>query len=121
MDPNFGGAIVGASTGISGAEPVVTDNKKGKKGGAKGSKKWDEDGNKTTKELAVQLVAKHAFGSCAIKRDGIQSYISLVGEKESSDRVVFKVGRHLVIYTSDGAHQQIFVRTSAGCNKCFAF
>lgn len=100
MDATFGGPVAAASVATSDAH-----DKKGKKSGHHKAKRVVDEA-RIAKEVGVNATVKHAFGSCPIMKNGIQSFSSLIGEKESSDRVVFRVGRQLCIYNSEGQQQQ---------------
>lgn len=65
---------------------------------------------KGTKTAADNVMAKfnlrHTFGSSTFVHDSVSSYVSLVGDKDINDRVVFKVGRQACIYDPENGRQQ---------------
>lgn len=53
---------------------------------------------------------KHAFGCQVPKLDAVQSFASTSGDKEYSDRLVFKVGKQACIFNPETGKQEFFDR-----------
>jgi hypothetical protein len=93
----FGGTVSDASTveQSSKDQPPSTANQKNKKG-AKGA----------SDNVMAKFNLRHTFGSSTFVHDSVHSYVSLVGDKDINDRVVFKVGRQACIFDPENGRQQ---------------
>lgn len=78
---------------VSSTAPSTAKSKKGGK-------------NASSENVMAKLTLRHTFGSGVNTHDSILSYVSLVGEKDINDRVVFKVGRQACICDPDTGRQQ---------------
>eukprot|EP01037_Dinobryon_pediforme_P031634 gene31634-36226_t len=58
---------------------------------------------------AFKLTVQYAYGSAAPKIDPLQSFSSLAGSKDFSDRLLYKIGRRLCVYDSE-MQSQVTVR-----------
>jgi len=98
MNESFGGSVPNSTN-------VEVSDKKSKKGHHHKPKRVVDEA-KIAKQVGLVVNVKHAFGSSPLHRDGIKTYSSLTGDKESSDRVVFRVGKQVCIYDAEGNQQQ---------------
>eukprot|EP01042_Synura_sphagnicola_P031286 gene31286-40276_t len=57
---------------------------------------------------AFKLTVQYAYGSAAPKIDPLQSFSSLAGSKDFSDRLLYKIGRRLCVYDPETQSQEFF-------------
>lgn len=109
-DVNFGGSVNGASIGtadISHESAAGQTSKLKRKGSTLKSitkpltiiPKVDEA--KALELIKMELNIRHSFGSTLIENDGIQCYNIGRNERDANDRLIYKVGRQLCLYTPE--------------------
>jgi WD40 repeat protein len=58
--------------------------------------------------MNTKFTVKHAFGSHVTKIDSIQSFSASSGDKDSSDRLVYKIGKQVCVFDAEGGKQEFF-------------
>ena len=116
----FGGAVSGTVTHHS-QEDAHKSGKSGKsnKHHHKGKKHVDEA--KQNEAVDVKVTFKHAFGSHALNIDGIQSYATLLGDKDVNDRLIYRVGKRLSVQDPDTGLQTFFTGRYANVTNILHF
>src|SRR4051812_39125811 len=61
-----------------------------------------------TQIMNTKFTVKHAFGSHVTKIDSILSFAASSGEKDNSDRLVYKIGKQVCIFDPEGGKQEFF-------------
>ena len=61
-------------------------------------------------EPITKFEVKHAFGCQVPKVDAVLSFASTTGDKEYSDRLVYKVGKQVCIFNPETQKQEFFDR-----------
>jgi len=105
---SFGGSVNGASIGTAdiSRESVPSQSKAKRRGSTlKASTKPTTapkiDEAKALELIKMELNIKHSFGSTLICNDGIQCYNIGRTERDISDRLIYKVGRQLCLYSTE--------------------
>ncbi len=57
-------------------------------------------------EIGAKVMLRHGFGSTALSVDGIQSFSTLLGDKDVNDRVIYKIGCNVSIHDPETGRQQ---------------
>ena len=97
---SFGGTVTDASTV---EQPSKLDQPSTATTTSSKKKKGDKGANDN---ILAKFNLRHTFGSATFTHDSVTSFVSLVGEKDINDRVVFKTGRQACIYDPDNGRQQ---------------
>eukprot|EP01041_Mallomonas_annulata_P011095 gene11095-23195_t len=108
----FGGSVSGTVVDFNGSDhsDKLKNNKKlllSKQSSVKKAKVSKNEDSKT-EVFGAKVMLKHGFGSNALPVDGIQSFSTLLGEKELNDRLVYRIGRHLCVHDPETGRQQYF-------------
>jgi hypothetical protein len=100
----FGGAVEGTSVGL----PPRTETRKKTLEGSPVKKKASDDDSKNSGSLA-KIDLKYAFGSSVTNFDSVLTYgVATGGDKESNDRLVYRVGKQICVLDPENGNQQFF-------------
>lgn len=112
-DTNFGGSVNGASIGTADVsrDSGQSQSRSKRRGSVlKGSVKTAVipkiDEEKALELIKTELNIKHSFGSTLIPNDGIQCYNIGRNERDPNDRLIYKVGRQLCLYSPDSNEEK---------------
>ena len=113
-DLGFGGSVAGTLSEMK-LDSSISDhsdkNAKRATSGRSSSKKGKTgkgDDSKSTEVVGAKVMLKHGFGSTALHIDGVQSFSTLLGEKDVNDRIMYRVGRHICVFDPESGRQQYF-------------
>lgn len=103
-DNSFGGSVTGTVSEFSKTSDVgsgsIVDQTDKKKSSTKKTKQNREE------NIGAKVLPRHAFGSTALPLDGIQGFSAPNGDKESNDRLIYRVGRQLCVFDPENGRQQ---------------
>jgi hypothetical protein len=113
----FGGAVEGTSVGL----PPKTDTRKKVSEGSPVKKRSSVDDDKNNGSLA-KIDLKYAFGSSVTNFDSVLTYgVATGGDKESNDRLVYRVGKQICVLDPENGNQQFFTGRSRNVTNVLHF
>ena len=122
----FGGSISGVVSDIKvepsdGGDKLSVKRLPSSKSSNKKNKQSRGDDSKSSDAVGAKVMLKHGFGSTALQVDGIQSFSTILGEKEVNDRIMYRVGRHICVYDPESGRQQFFTGRPCGVTNALHF
>ena len=132
MISDFGGSVEGAITlephNEASSDPIQPVSKNGRKKTLEAvtnsatKKKIIPDEIRIDDTIKAKIDLRYAFGCSGTSFDSVLLYAALSnGEKESSDRLVYRVGKHVCVLDPESGNQQFFSGRSGSISNVLHF
>ena len=128
MSSGFGGIVEGTTVGVQREvtlDSSYNDKKKLSDGAANAPAKKkviQQEETKVVDNMKAKIDLKYAFGSSGTSFDGVLTYAAVHGgDKESSDRLIYRVGKQICVLDPENGNQLFFSGRSRNVTNVLHF